>query len=137
MRATASRACGRRSKGSRSSWSRTASRSRETWGGTGSRWKSWPRPHGRTNSTPWKTSAGPSSRQTGGSASFRRRPRRRELPKLRLARVTSVGDRVVADRLDHLGPVEQPCTLVDGEAILDVAILQDLGEVATAVMLTD
>src|SRR5688500_6828242 len=47
------------------------------------------------------------------------------------------GDRVVADRLDHLGPVEQPRALVRREAVLDVAVLQDLGEVAAPVVLAD
>ena len=48
-----------------------------------------------------------------------------------------VGDRVVADRLDHLGPVEQPGALVRREAVLHVAVLQDLCEVAPAVVLAD
>ena len=52
-------------------------------------------------------------------------------------RVAGVGDRVVADRLDHLGPVEQACALVGREAVLDVAVLEDLGEVAAAVVLAD
>jgi hypothetical protein len=51
--------------------------------------------------------------------------------------VPGVGDRVVADRLDHLGPVEQACALVGGEAVLDVAVLEDLCEIATAVVLAD
>jgi len=44
--------------------------------------------------------------------------------------VPGVGDRVVADRLDHLGPVEQSCAL-------HVPVLEDLGEVAAPVVLAD
>ena len=56
---------------------------------------------------------------------------------LDLDRVARVGDRVVADRLDHLGPVEQPGDLVGREAVLDVAVLENLCEIAPAVVLAD
>ena len=48
-----------------------------------------------------------------------------------------VGDRVVSDRLDHLGPVEQACDLLWAEAVLHVAILEDLGQVAAPIVLAD
>ena len=51
--------------------------------------------------------------------------------------LAGVLDRVLADRLDDLRPVEQPCALIGVEAVLDVAVLENLGEVASPVVLAD
>ena len=37
-------------------------------------------------------------------------------------------DRVVAERVNHLGTVEEPALLLRREAVLDVAVLEDLRE---------
>ena len=70
---------------------------------------------------------------------LRRAPgaRRRDDRLGRAGGLAGVGDRVLADRLDHLGPVEQPRALIGVEPVLDVAVLEDLGEVAAAVVLAD
>jgi hypothetical protein len=39
-------------------------------------------------------------------------------------------DGVVAERVDHLRPVEQPTLLVHRKTILDVPVAEDLGQVA-------
>jgi hypothetical protein len=52
-------------------------------------------------------------------------------------RRAGVGDRVVPDCLDDLGPVEQASDLLRAETILHVAILEDLGKVAASIMLAD
>ena len=44
---------------------------------------------------------------------------------------------VLADRLDHLGAVEQAGALLGAEAVLDVAVLEDLGQVASSIVLAD
>ena len=75
------------------------------------------------------------------AAELLRRARERGVGRTRLdaetERFARVGDRVLADRLDDLGPVEQARALVRVEAVLDVAVLEDLGEVAAAVVLPD
>lgn len=48
-----------------------------------------------------------------------------------------VGDEVVAERVHHVGPIEQPPDLFGRAAVRDVVILQDLGERAAAVMFAD